>query len=81
MVCRGPVPDISFPSCFRFLMILYDFAQNREHRENHENHEIMICDFYDFQNMSRTGPRHEKGLTQKVARTGPHILYCSVYAF
>ena len=82
MVCRGPVPDIALFSCFHFLMILYDFTQNREHREhresheNHENHEIMICDFYDFQNMSRTGPRHEKGLTQKVARTGPHILYC-----
>ena len=77
IVCRRPVPDISFLSCFHFVMILYDFAQNREHRENrenhenHENHEIIICDFYDFQNMSRTGPRHEKVPTQKVPRTGP----------
>ena len=39
MVCRGPVPDIASPSCFHLLMILYDFAQNREHRENRENRE------------------------------------------
>ncbi len=58
-------------------MILYDFAQNREHREhrenheNHENHEIMIFDFFDFQNMLRTGPQHEKVMTQKFRRTGP----------
>ena len=88
MVCRGPVPDIAFSSCFLFLMILYDFAQNREHREhrehreNHENHEIMICDFYDFQNfqnMSRTGPQHEKVVTLKVLRTGPTIVYPQVF--
>ena len=69
-------------------MILYDFAQNREHREhrehreNHENHEIMICDFYDFQNfqnMSRTGPQHEKVVTLKVLRTGPAIVSPWVY--
>ena len=39
MVCRGPVPDIASPSCFHLLMILYDFAQKREHREHRENHE------------------------------------------
>ena len=61
-------------------MILYDFAQNREHRENrenhenHENHENIFMIFYDFQNVSRTGPRHEKSATPKVARTGPTLL-------
>ena len=55
-------------------MILYDFAQNREHREhreNHENHENIFMIFMIFQNVSRTGPRHEKSKTHKVARTGP----------
>ena len=85
MVCRGPVPDIASPSCFHLLMILYDFAQkreHREHRENHENHEIMICDFYDFQNfqnMSRTGPQHEKVVTLKVLRTGPTVVWLRVF--
>ena len=82
IVCRRPVPDISFLSCFHFLMILYDFAQNREHRENrenHENHENIFMIFMIFKTCR--GPVLDTKRARPTKSRGPVLIICPVQYF